>query len=77
MITLPMTYDYVGSMNCFITLVQIDKYEVDEITLLSGYGEHIATVTCGEDLATVLTDLAAGKFAEHSLSYLLEHAEEI
>jgi len=74
-ITIPMFYYYVGSTNCSITLDQEEENEA--IILLSSYGEIIAIVSCGEDLATVLTDLSAGKFADHSLEYLLEHADEI
>ena len=60
-ITLDMTYGYKGSSNCTVTLQK--NVEDGTISVITDYGETVATCTSGHQVATILSDLNNEKYA--------------
>ena len=58
---IPMDYYYKGSTNCYVNLKK--NIEDGTISLITDYGEIIATVISGRELAKILKDLAEHKYA--------------
>lgn len=54
-ITIPMSYYYHGSSNIYLTINYNDEDGL--ITLVTDYGETLATCTSGHALARILHDL--------------------
>ena len=54
-ITIPMSYYYHGSSNCYLTINYDDKQGL--ITIITSYGETLATCSSGHGLAKILHDL--------------------
>lgn len=59
--TIPMNYYYKGTINCYLNL---EKNEADgTFSVVTDYGETVATATSGHGLAKVLMDLNEDKYA--------------
>lgn len=59
--TIPMCYYYKGSMNCYLRLKK--NLEDESFSIITDYGETVATVCSGHGLAKVLKDLNENKYA--------------
>ena len=59
--TIPMCYFYKGSTNCYVYLRK--NIEDETISVITDYGETVATVRSGHGLAKVLKDLNENKYA--------------
>lgn len=59
--TIPMCYYYKGSTNGYVRLEE--NFNDGTFSIITDYGETVATVTSGHGLASVLKDLCDGKYA--------------
>lgn len=59
-VTLMSSYNYKGSINCSLTLMEREDGDVD---LLTSYGERIKTIQSDSDLMRVLKDLEENKYS--------------
>jgi hypothetical protein len=60
MVTFHESYNYKGSINCFLTLEQNND---GTINVLSSYGEVISTINSVAELVMIVTDLSEDKYA--------------